>query len=94
LRQAAVIRRPGQAEVRDLDALDAVLHENVRRLDVAVDPTVSVGRGQSGFRELTIVVTAGKHDDDAWDRDVSDALFAMLGDGDATTTTSKRSAHG
>ena len=37
----------GQAEVGDLDALDAVLQQDVGRLDVAVDQPLRVGRGQA-----------------------------------------------
>ena len=50
LRQAGVVDRPGQAEVGDLDALDAVLQQDVGRLDVAVDQPLGVGRRQAGGR--------------------------------------------
>ena len=50
LRQAGVVDRAGQAEVGDLDPLDAVLQQDVGRLDVAVDQPLGVGRGQPGGR--------------------------------------------
>ena len=46
LRQAGVVDGPGQAEVGDLDALDAVLQQDVGRLDVAVDQPLPVRRRQ------------------------------------------------
>ena len=48
LRQAGVVGGAGQAEVGDLDPLDAVLQQDVGRLDVAVDQALGVGRGQAG----------------------------------------------
>src|SRR5690348_17702969 len=39
-----------QAEVGDLDTLDAVLQKDVARLDVAVDDALGVGGGQAGGR--------------------------------------------
>ena len=47
LGQAGVVHRAGQAEVGDLHALDAVLQQDVRRLDVAMDQPLRVGRGQA-----------------------------------------------
>ncbi len=44
---ADVIHGPGEAEVGDLHPLDAVLQQDVRRFDVAVDETLLVGRRQS-----------------------------------------------
>ncbi len=46
LRLAAVVDGAGQAEVGDLDPLDAVLQQDVRRLDVAMDQALCVRRGQ------------------------------------------------
>ncbi len=50
LGQAGVIDGAGQAEVGDLDTLDAVFEQDVGRLDVAVDQPLGVGRGQPGGR--------------------------------------------
>ncbi len=50
LRQAGVGGGPGQAEVGDLDPLDAVFQQDVGRLDVAVDQPLGVGGGQAGGR--------------------------------------------
>ena len=50
LRQAGVVRRPRQAEVGDLDPLDAVFQQDVGRLDVAVDQPLGVRGGQAGGR--------------------------------------------
>src|SRR5262249_42102993 len=47
-RQAGVVHCPGQAEVGDPDALDAVLQQDVSRLDVAVHQALGVGGGQAG----------------------------------------------
>ena len=41
-----VVDRAGQAEVGDLDPLDAVLQQDVRRLDVAMDQPLRVGGRQ------------------------------------------------
>ena len=41
-----VVHRAGQPEVGDLDPLDAVLQQDVRGLDVAMDQPLGVGRGQ------------------------------------------------
>ena len=46
LGQAGVVGGPGQPEVGDLDPLDAVLQQDVRRLDVPVDQPLGVGGGQ------------------------------------------------
>ena len=43
---ATVVHGPGQAEVGDLDPLDAVFEQDVGRLDVAVDQPLSVGGRQ------------------------------------------------
>ena len=48
LRDAGVVGRAGQAEVGDLDVLDAVFQQDVARLDVAVDQAHRVGGGQAG----------------------------------------------
>ena len=48
LRDAGVVGRAGQAEVGDLDVLDAVFQQDVARLDVAVDQAHGVRRGQAG----------------------------------------------
>jgi hypothetical protein len=48
LSQSGIIGRPGQAEVGNLDALDAVLEQDVGRLDVAVDQSLGVGGGEAG----------------------------------------------
>jgi hypothetical protein len=50
-RQAHVVRRPGEAEVRELHAPDAVLQQDVARLDVAVDQPLRV-RGRQPLRRL------------------------------------------
>src|SRR5207249_2365355 len=42
-----VVGRPGQAEVGDLDPLDPVFEQDVRRLDVPVNEPGGVGRGQA-----------------------------------------------
>lgn len=47
LRHAGVIDGAGQTEVGDLDAFDAVLQKDVRRLDVAVHVAVLVGGRQA-----------------------------------------------
>ena len=47
LRQAGVVGGAGQAEVGDLDALDAVLQQDVGRLDVAMDQPLRVGGRQA-----------------------------------------------
>jgi hypothetical protein len=47
LRQARIIGSSGQAEVGDLGALDAILQQDVRRLDVSVNQSVPVRRGQA-----------------------------------------------
>ncbi len=41
-----VIDRPGEAEVSDGDALDAIFQQNVGRLDVAMHQPLCVGRGE------------------------------------------------
>jgi hypothetical protein len=46
VRDAHVVGRPGQAEVGDLDPLDPVLQQDVRRLDVPVDEPGGVGGRQ------------------------------------------------
>ena len=43
---AGVIDGAGQAEVGDLDALDAIFQQDVRRLDVAMHQPLLVGGGQ------------------------------------------------
>ena len=48
LGQAGVVGGAGQAEVGELDPLDAVLQQDVGRLDVAVDQALGVGGGQAG----------------------------------------------
>ena len=48
---AGVVDGPGQAEVGELDPLDAVLQQDVRRLDVAVDQPLRVG-GRQPARDL------------------------------------------
>ena len=50
LRQAGVVGGAGQAEVGELDPLDAVLQQDVGRLDVAVDQPLRVRRRQPGGR--------------------------------------------
>ena len=50
LGQAGVVGRPGQPEVGHLDPLDAVLQQDVRRLDVPVDQPLGVRRRQPGRR--------------------------------------------
>jgi hypothetical protein len=50
LRQLHVLRRPGQAEVGQLDVAGALLQQDVGRLDVAVDQPLGVGGGQPGGR--------------------------------------------
>jgi hypothetical protein len=50
LRQAGVVHRPRQAEVGEHDPLDAVLQQDVGRLDVAVDDPLGVGGGQAQRR--------------------------------------------
>jgi hypothetical protein len=45
--KTGVVRRAGEAEVGDLDALDAVLQQDVARLDVAVDQPLGVRRRQA-----------------------------------------------
>ena len=47
LGQTGVVDRSRQAEIGDLDPLDPVLQQDIRRLDVAVDQSLRVGRGQS-----------------------------------------------
>ena len=47
LRQAGVVGGAGQAEVGELDALHAVLQQDVGRLDVAVDQPLRVRRRQA-----------------------------------------------
>ena len=47
-RHAHVVGSASQTEVGDLDPLDAVFQEDVRRLDVAMDDTLLVGSGQPG----------------------------------------------
>ncbi len=49
-RQAGVIDRSGQAEVGDLHPLDPVLQKDVGRLDVAMDQSLGMGRGQARSR--------------------------------------------
>ena len=51
LRQAGVVDGAGQAEVGDLDALDAVLQQDVGRLDVAMDQPLLV-RGRQPLGDL------------------------------------------
>ena len=46
LGQPHVVRRPGQTEVGDLDAGQAVLQQQIRRLDVAVDQPLGMRRRQ------------------------------------------------
>ena len=50
LRQAAVVRGAGQAEVGQLHPLDAVGEQDVGRLHVAVNEPLCVGGGQAGGR--------------------------------------------
>ena len=50
LGQAGVGGGAGQAEVGELDPLDAVLQQDVGRLDVAVDQALGVRGGQAGGR--------------------------------------------
>ena len=50
LGHAGVGRRAGQAEVGQPHPLDAVLQQDVRRLDVAVDQPLGVGGRQPGRR--------------------------------------------
>ena len=45
---AGVVDRAGQAEIGDRDPLDAVLQQDVGRLDVAMHEPLRVGRGQPG----------------------------------------------
>ena len=47
LRQAGVVDGAGQTEIGELDPLDAVLQQDVRRLDVAMHQALGVGRGQA-----------------------------------------------
>ena len=48
LRHLHVVGGAGQAEVGDLDALDAVFEQDVGRLDVAMDQALLVSGGQAG----------------------------------------------
>lgn len=48
MRQAGIVGCAGKTEIGDLDALDVVFQQNVRRLDVAMDQALSVGGGKSG----------------------------------------------
>ena len=50
LRLAGVVDGAGQPEVGDLDPLDAVLQQDVRRLDVAMDQALGMRGGQSQRR--------------------------------------------
>jgi hypothetical protein len=50
LRQVGVVGRPRQAEIGELDALDAVLQQDVSGFDVAVDQPLGVGGDQAGGR--------------------------------------------
>jgi hypothetical protein len=43
-----VVHRPCKAEIGDPDPLDAVLQQDVRRLDVPMDDSVPVGGSQPG----------------------------------------------
>ena len=47
LADARVVGRASETEVGDLDALDAVLKEDIRRLDIAVDKPLCVCRRQA-----------------------------------------------
>ncbi len=53
LGQTGVVGRTGQPEVGDLDVRDAVLQEDVGRLDVAVDQPHGVGGSQPSGDLLT-----------------------------------------
>jgi hypothetical protein len=59
---ARIIHGAGQAEIGDLDSLDAVLQQDVGRLDVAMNQTLLVCRGQSA-RDL---LGDTQSDDGAW----------------------------
>ena len=50
LRQAGVVHGPRQPEVGELHPLHTVFQQDVRRLDVAVDQSLSMRRGQPGRR--------------------------------------------
>jgi hypothetical protein len=43
-----VVHCPGQPEIGDLDPFDAILQQDVARLDIAVYDSVFVGGGQPG----------------------------------------------
>ena len=48
LRNSNVVDAAGQAEIGDFDPFDAVLEQNVGRLDVAMDQSLRVRRSQTG----------------------------------------------
>ncbi len=80
-----VVHRAGQSEVGDLDPLDAVLQQDVGRLDVAVDQPLGVGRGQGAGGLATDAEDLGQLGDLApvdqlLDRLAGDVLHDQVGD--------------
>ena len=84
LRQAGVVDGAGQAEVGDLDALHAVLQQNVGRLDVAVDQALLVGGRQSAavcmpMRRISLTSSGPPLLDAVVQGDAGDVLHDQVG---------------